>query len=239
MPICSQCGADNPDWARFCDQCGAPLKTGAIPGATPPVPPNSGTITTPPNQCPQCGASVIPGEAFCDSCGTPLTQPAPVNSSAVSSSGVPPQQHYPPPQPVQMPATPPSWGASPPPAPASVPPTPRGARLSHPLASAHLHVVSANIMLPLPVTDQIVIGREDAISGIYPDIDLTAYQGIERGVGRRHAQLMVRQGQVLVEDMDSTNGSYLNGQRLLPHSPQPIQSGDELRLGTLALRLEY
>ena len=45
----------------------------------------------------------------------------------------------------------------------------------------------------------------------------------------RHARID-RQGDVLViEDMGSTNGTYLNGQPL--SGPQPLHSGDRIRIG--------
>jgi hypothetical protein len=45
----------------------------------------------------------------------------------------------------------------------------------------------------------------------------------------RHARI-VRQGDVLViEDLDSTNGTYLNGEQL--GGPQPLHPGDRIRIG--------
>jgi len=43
---------------------------------------------------------------------------------------------------------------------------------------------------------------------------------------------------LLAEDLDSTNGSFLNGQKLQPRQPQPLKTGDELRLGKLILRVQ-
>jgi pSer/pThr/pTyr-binding forkhead associated (FHA) protein len=51
--------------------------------------------------------------------------------------------------------------------------------------------------------------------------------------------LQVRQGQVFAEDLDSTNGTYVNGQRLAPQTPQPVGNGDEIRLGRFMLRLQW
>jgi class 3 adenylate cyclase/tetratricopeptide (TPR) repeat protein len=52
---CSQCQAQNPDDARFCEECGARLALA----------------------CPQCGAEINPGKKFCRSCGTALSGHAP------------------------------------------------------------------------------------------------------------------------------------------------------------------
>jgi pSer/pThr/pTyr-binding forkhead associated (FHA) protein len=61
---------------------------------------------------------------------------------------------------------------------------------------------------------------------------------MEHGVGRRHARIFVHGGQLAVEDLDSTNGTFLNAARLAPRQPTPLKAGDTLRLGNLALRVE-
>ena len=79
------------------------------------------------------------------------------------------------------------------------------------------------------------MGREDPVSGVFPDIDLDPHGGHESGVGRRHAQLIWQGGQVCLEDLDSVNGTAVNRQRLAPRQPQPLKDGDEVRLGKMIL----
>ena len=45
----------------------------------------------------------------------------------------------------------------------------------------------------------------------------------------RHAQLISHGGQIVVEDLGSTNGTYLNGEPL--SGPQPLHPGDRIRIG--------
>lgn len=45
----------------------------------------------------------------------------------------------------------------------------------------------------------------------------------------RHAQLVVHGAQVVIEDLASTNGTYLNGEPLT--GPQPLHPGDRIRIG--------
>ena len=52
-------------------------------------------------------------------------------------------------------------------------------------------------------------------------------------VSRRHAQLLVRDGRVSIEDLGSRNGTFVNGTRLTGASP--LAHGDEIRIGTLRL----
>ena len=46
---------------------------------------------------------------------------------------------------------------------------------------------------------------------------------------------LVESGQILLEDLDSVNGTSVNKQRLSPRKPHPIKHGDELRFGKLVL----
>ena len=81
----------------------------------------------------------------------------------------------------------------------------------------------------------IVIGREDPVSGVFPEIDLDQHGGQEKGVGRKHAQLFLQGGQLFIEDLDSVNGTVVNKQKLAPRQPHPVKDGDEIRLGMLVL----
>lgn len=90
----------------------------------------------------------------------------------------------------------------------------------------------------IPAKDEVVIGREDPISEVFPDIDLTSLGGMEKGVSRTHAVIHRSGGDCTVEDMGSTNGTYVNRKRVQPHVPQAIKPGDEVRFGKLALALK-
>jgi len=88
--------------------------------------------------------------------------------------------------------------------------------------------------LEIPVKEEVVIGREDPVSEIFPDLDLTGFGGREKGVSRKHAVIHRSGGDYTVEDMGSTNGTYVNRKKVLPNTPQAIKPGDELRFGKLA-----
>jgi hypothetical protein len=86
--------------------------------------------------------------------------------------------------------------------------------------------------------DESVIGRWDADNGIFPDIDLDTVDQ-EAKVSRRHARILFRDGKFLLEDLGSTNGTYINrGRRLLPGTPQPLADGDEIIVGKTFLRFQ-
>jgi pSer/pThr/pTyr-binding forkhead associated (FHA) protein len=86
-----------------------------------------------------------------------------------------------------------------------------------------------------PGKTEVIIGREDPVSGIFPDIDLTDHNGEEGGVSRQHARALVQGDQVFIEDLNSTNYTYVNQQRLVPGQPHPLSDGDEILMGRVKL----
>jgi pSer/pThr/pTyr-binding forkhead associated (FHA) protein len=92
--------------------------------------------------------------------------------------------------------------------------------------------------LDIPAKEQVVIGREDPISEVFPDLDLTSFGGLEKGVSRKHAVIHHSGSDFTVEDMGSTNGTYVNRKKVLPNAPQAIKPGDEIRFGKLAFSLK-
>ncbi len=93
--------------------------------------------------------------------------------------------------------------------------------------------------LEVPLTKGINIGRLDPANASFPEVDLTADGGMEKGVSRRHAQITRRGNEVFIEDLGSLNGTFLNRKKLIPFLPQALNSGDELQLGNLILRVSF
>ncbi|HLA94585.1 MAG TPA: FHA domain-containing protein [Pyrinomonadaceae bacterium] len=94
---------------------------------------------------------------------------------------------------------------------------------------------AANTEFPLS-GEESQIGRWDADNGIFPDVDLDAFDS-DAKVSRRHARVIHRNGNFMVEDLGSTNGTFVNrGRRLLPGSPQVLIDGDEIIVGKTFLR---
>ncbi len=92
--------------------------------------------------------------------------------------------------------------------------------------------------ISLPDKIEITMGREDPVSGIFPDVDFTPYGGDEGGVSRLHAKI-VKEGDVYkIEDLGSTNATAVNKQRLSPHTPVMLKSGDEIRFGKVTFEFK-
>lgn len=83
----------------------------------------------------------------------------------------------------------------------------------------------------------ITIGRRDPKRRINPTIDLTEDNGAKLGVSRMHAEMNFVNDHFVVKDTGSANGTWINDQRLEPYQAQPINSGDQLRIGQIAIRL--
>ncbi len=60
-----------------------------------------------------------------------------------------------------------------------------------------------------------------------------------RQVSRQHAQIIAREGKHFVEDLGSSNGTYLNGKRITPHAPEPITDRDTLQIGPYLFALRH
>jgi hypothetical protein len=91
----------------------------------------------------------------------------------------------------------------------------------------------------IEVQDRFVIGRVHSRSTEKPDLNLNRYGGFFHGVSRQHVAILKDENLLQVEDLGSTNGTYLNGTRLLPHQPRMLRDGDELCLGHMIMRVYY
>ena len=194
--------------------------------------------------CDRCSTENLDGSQYCDECGAPLSAAAPTKPSGTGNSGSPTDsreiadaqaalarsQEQ-----LQPAAASSNAGAA--------QPQPAYAVSSGSIAlmdGAHARLViergrSAGKQFPLS-DDESQIGRWDADGGIFPDVDLDA-DDPEAKVSRRHARIMRRNGQYFIEDLGSTNGTFINrGRRLLPGDRQPLRDGDEIIVGKTFLR---
>ena len=89
------------------------------------------------------------------------------------------------------------------------------------------------------LTTELFVGRTDFTANVRPDVDLSRLKGISQGVSRRHARLLRAGHKVLVEDLNSVNGTFLRGARLVAHRPQDLQSGDEVQFGRVVLKIHF
>lgn len=120
----------------------------------------------------------------------------------------------------------------------STPTVPTGPTPAAAEAAPKLVVQADSAEFDLGGKSEVLIGREDPVSNIYPDIDLTPHGGEEGGVSRLHAKVFVNGSQYLIEDQNSTNFTFVNKQKLAPKTPTPIKGGDEIRLGRVVMTFQ-
>ncbi len=115
----------------------------------------------------------------------------------------------------------------------------RGTAHFHEGASVILRIVEAAEAVVFRPTKPTVLGRVSPSNPRKPDIDLREYRAYEKGVSCYHATIYVYEHDLVIADLGSTNGTYLNGQRLVPHQRQVLHDGDEIRLSNLVARVYF
>lgn len=208
MTVQCSLGHENPDGSAFCDECGEPLS-----GATPVA------VSSAPQPAPST-ASAPAGSEVCPSCGSlnPAGESFCSNCGAMLGSAAPAS------------ATPDVTAS-----PVAAAPVATAAPAA---LSARLIVEADNQEFDLSGKDNVMIGREDAVSNIFPDVDLTPHGGEEGGVSRMHARIFVENGQYMLEDENSTNFTFLNRQKLTAKTPMALHDNDEIKLGRVLLRFK-
>lgn len=160
--------------------------------------------------CPNCQNKNLDGIVFCVECGMQLSGLQPIVTQNISAD----QRPFPP---MEKRKTAPfpedldTW--------------------------ASLHLMESGQILPLGDRTEFTLGRVSEAQPIMPDIDLTPYQAYANGVSRLHAVLKREGKRVLVMDLGSSNGTYLNGNRLPPNVEQTLNHSDMLSLGKLKIQI--
>ncbi len=91
--------------------------------------------------------------------------------------------------------------------------------------------------LEVSLVKPVRLGRNDPAELVFPEIDLTPGHGRQYGVSRQHACIFQRGDTAEIQDLASTNGTLLNGERLAPYVPEPLKDGDQLQLGKLVIEV--
>lgn len=212
--------------ADYCDTCGAPIDASsaaapAAPAAPAPSPTAAAALGGTTKDCPSCGDPNSEASLFCEGCGYDFTT-----------------------------------GQLPDPALAAPPATANPLSLDSPVPVAWVAEIWVDAawydankdaatdpcpapgmprVVPLVGTGPVLIGRPSTSRGIQPQLDCTP----DTGVSRRHAQLMLDQDRWYLEDLGSTNGSFVGeGAGPVPDTAVPtgqrreIDEDDRIYVGT-------
>ena len=207
----------------YCDTCGAPLAAGAAGTSAPAARPPS-AVAPGPQTCPSCQTDNVADALFCEACGYDFTTGAmpravaAMSSSSSSSDLASPTGGVPvagaPPAPL-APAVPLEWVAE-----VWVDPDWYAEQDSdEPCPSPGLPAI-----VPLTVRS-VLVGRTSKSRTINPEVDC----GTDIGVSRRQAQLTTDGTRWWIEDLQSSNGTYL-GLDSGPLPTQPLPPGQRREL---------
>jgi hypothetical protein len=102
---------------------------------------------------------------------------------------------------------------------------------------ATLYVEDGSQAFHLALREEFTLGRGDASRATKPDIDLSPFEAYINGVSRMHAVIRRRGERIVLMDLDSANGTYVNGRRLGSRQEAGLRDGDVIALGALKLQV--
>jgi len=84
---------------------------------------------------------------------------------------------------------------------------------------------------------EFTLGRATEGQPILPDVDLAPYDAYSQGVSRFHASLKIVSQRISIVDLGSSNGTRVNGQKIVPNVDYPLSHGDILALGKFKIQV--
>ena len=164
--------------------------------------------------CPNCRKKELSGALFCSECGAQLTFSSANDLSTALREDI-----------TSSPIS-------------STPTTPLYEKA--PEESFALYLVEEKIFLPTKNQTKLTLGRKSPAQAISPDIDLSDYDAYEKGDSRLHAKITLEDATsdtYHILDLNSANGTRVNGNRIPINSEVPIRNNDILTLGKLKIQI--
>ncbi len=108
----------------------------------------------------------------------------------------------------------------------------------HHRARLFLRVVDTDFIVPVPLhSPSVILGR--SVPGEPVDVDLTPFKAAELGVSRRHARVDRIRDALQITDLGSSNGTYLNRDKLTIDVPRTLRNRAVLQLDDMVLRVQF
>ncbi len=163
-------------------------------------------------RCTNCNHSNPPGSIFCSECGAQLFA-ADLTTQNIRTDKMSdiPVGAFPDVQPPASYASADAWGS--------------------------IHLMDSGQILPLANRNEYTLGRISEGQPVMPDIDLSQYNAYANGVSRIHAMIRRDGKRIILMDLGSANGSYVNGKRLTPNTERLVNHGDVIALGKLKFQI--
>ena len=104
-------------------------------------------------------------------------------------------------------------------------------------AMVSLYLVDGGQILHLSGRTEFTLGRMAEGQPIMPDVDLSPYEAYAQGVSRLHSSIKIISQRVVITDLGSSNGTRVNGQKIMPHIDYPLNHGDMITLGKFKIQV--
>lgn len=172
--------------------------------------------------CPNCAHSNPDEGLFCMRCGTPLNADAEYKTTIINAGNqeeldtkeidtkVDQDKNLAPPPPPPVPIV--------------------GAEVS-------LYLLDTRRVVPVMGKKEFTIGRQMPEADNQPDVDLSPYKAFSLGVSRMHATVKVAEQGIYLTDLGSSNGTYLNNQRLKANESYPLKHKDVVTFGLFRVQV--
>lgn len=166
-------------------------------------------------QCPNCHNQELSGALFCSECGAGLAETVVSNTQHIErhQTGILSFQSHPSPPPDSV------------------------IRVEKTEIVVSLHLIESGMILKLSGQPEFTLGRIVEGQTVVPDVDLAPYEGYAQGVSRVHAALRLNNQRVFISDLGSSNGTRVNGQKILPNVEFPLNHGDVVSLGKFKMQV--
>ncbi len=165
--------------------------------------------------CPNCHHQEVAGSLFCSECGAQLVSTEHLATQVISRNT----------SEILIPSL------------ESANTTSSGPANSTPDAMVSLYLVDSGQILHLAGRSEFTLGRVAESQPILPDVDFSPYEAYSQGVSRLHASLKIINQRVVITDLGSSNGTRVNGQKIMPHIDYLLNHGDVVALGKLKLQV--
>jgi len=226
MISCPNCQHQNPDGATQCEACYTPLPVGNVQS-------NLGS------NCPNCGAEIETNATFCGQCGFNLIPTAvseieqessiPATVSLSSAAQAELEAQHQPPTPVTSSSIPDPDPITLVENPVSQTPVATGSATRLQIQTASLFHVQTSTKIEIQQNLSVIhIGKPN--EQIPPDIDVSGFPNSEI-VSRIHADIRVEGDSFYIEDVGSSNGTYINHISLAKGNRHRLRPGDRIALG--------
>ena len=108
----------------------------------------------------------------------------------------------------------------------------------HHRARLFLRVIDTDLVIQVPLySASVVLGRSTPEAPV--DVDLTSFKAAESGVSRRHVRIDRLRDSLQISDLGSSNGTWLNRDKLEVGVPRTLRNRAVLQLGDLVLRIQF